>query len=327
MKEYYDLYMSIGIACRPAMHLGINDLRCEAFPLDWQMAYSLDTVIHLFKSSFQDFFSDIEEDTKQEGVEKNRRIIDIKNNIISIHHFPQSQELEETQREFRKKMIKRFTNLDRKLRESKRIVLVANRTESLEQLKDFLKQFSQLYPHLEIKLINVRTVETKNSDKYERKCYHVAENLFIEEYLFNDVYNSETGEMYSARGNISAWGNILKSYYLSCSVDGVKQLKKYKSIIIYGAGKNCICVITKILKHELPITGIAVSDINNNPSNVMGYDVNLIEKYDRTSLVVISLANQKESIKIKDELEKKGYCNLAMLGNYHRLIFLNKKEE
>ena len=95
---YYDLYMSVGNACRPAYHLALNDLRNEAYPLDWQMEYSLDTVIHLFKTKFSDFFVDIEEAVEFEAA--CRQVKDVKNNIISIHHFPRNIELEKAQEEF-----------------------------------------------------------------------------------------------------------------------------------------------------------------------------------------------------------------------------------
>jgi len=85
--HYYDVYISVGIACRPAYHLKLNNLRDEAYPLDWQMEYSLHTVIHLFKTKFVDFFVNLEEDDAG-GDSKNRRIKDITNNIVSVHHFP-----------------------------------------------------------------------------------------------------------------------------------------------------------------------------------------------------------------------------------------------
>lgn len=51
----YDLYIPLDPACRLAYHLQKCGLRRQAFPLDWQITYSLDTVIHLFETEFNDF--------------------------------------------------------------------------------------------------------------------------------------------------------------------------------------------------------------------------------------------------------------------------------
>ena len=86
-KEKYDMYISLGPDCRPAMHLKIHNLRTLASPLDYQMSYSLDTVLKLFQTGFEDFFVEIKEDLELSRTIEKRWIVDIKNNIISIHHF------------------------------------------------------------------------------------------------------------------------------------------------------------------------------------------------------------------------------------------------
>ena len=77
--DSYDLFMSVGIDCRPAIQLKRAGLRKKSFPLDWQMRYSLDTVIHLFQTKFEDFFVDIEEDIEREGSNNNRWVVDTNN--------------------------------------------------------------------------------------------------------------------------------------------------------------------------------------------------------------------------------------------------------
>lgn len=91
-----DVIFSVGVACRPAYHLKSNGLRFFASPLDWMNRYSLDTVLHLFDTSFEDFFVDIEEDLEWKG-SLYRKIHDIKNNICSLHHFRPNTVLSEEQ--------------------------------------------------------------------------------------------------------------------------------------------------------------------------------------------------------------------------------------
>ncbi len=235
----YDLYLSIGSACRPAFHLKISDLRNEAYPLDWQWGYSLDTVIHLFKTKFLDFFVNIEEEN-DEWQGKHRQIRDVSNNIVSIHHFSREVEVEKEQKEFLKKMNKRFRNLDSKLENAKRVVLICNRNDSIEKLEFFLKEFSLIYPHLEIKLINIRNNEKMELNEYDTKRYMLSDYLSIEEYSFNDSFNGFTYEKADWRGNMKIWGDILKKYNNNHSnIEIIKQLKaEDRAVVIYGAGKR-----------------------------------------------------------------------------------------
>ena len=55
----FDYIFSLGPACRPAKYLSIFNLRKESAPLDWQMSYSLNTALCLFKNRFNNFFENI----------------------------------------------------------------------------------------------------------------------------------------------------------------------------------------------------------------------------------------------------------------------------
>ena len=44
------------------------------------------------------------------------------------------------------------------------------------------------------------------------------------------------------------------------------------------------------------------------------YDVNVIEKYDKNAMIVISLANRVEAEKIKNTLISKGYHNICFFN-------------
>ena len=142
-KEMYDLFISVGDACRVAHHLQKCSLRGEAYPLDWHMEYSLDTVIDLFETDFEDFFAEIEEIGEGQGA--NRKIVDVKNQIVSIHYFQMERPLEEAQNEFCEKMKKRFFRLNERLKNAGRVMLCRKGTESTETLIDFLKRFSVFY--------------------------------------------------------------------------------------------------------------------------------------------------------------------------------------
>jgi len=78
----FDMILSVGNDCRPAYYLKKNNLRHYKNPLDWVGYYSLDTVIHLYKTKFNDFFTDLIEDKQQYS----NGYIDGKNNILFVHY-------------------------------------------------------------------------------------------------------------------------------------------------------------------------------------------------------------------------------------------------
>lgn len=89
--QTYDLFLPIGPDCRVALYLQRFGLRYCAFPLDWQLDYSLGTVLHLLQSGFKDFFREIE----YKGIEEvsgKIRVLDKRNCITNIHHFPPDDE-------------------------------------------------------------------------------------------------------------------------------------------------------------------------------------------------------------------------------------------
>ena len=288
---FYDVYISIGSGCRPAYHLALNDLRIEAYPLDWMSMYSLDTVIHLFKTKFVDFFVDIEEDnTEWDG--EHRWIKDITNNIVSVHHFSRNVEVKKEQKNFLHQMDRRFKKLDDKLEKAKRIVLVAYRVETIEKLQLFLKEFSSIYPHLKINLINMRNDETMNMNSYDKKIYVINDYLTIEEYSFNDTFNSFTNGKASWCGNMGIWGEILNNYksnYYDNTCEEMKKKVETKNLVIYGAGQGCLALLYKFERHNIKIKGIAVTNDANNPKAIMQYGVKSIEEYEKDDFIVISL--------------------------------------
>ena len=120
-------------------------------------AYSLDTVLHLFREKFNDFFTEYEVDRENpKGAAGMLRVWDTKNHIRTIHHIPDNMWLSSSYPQFKEKMNTRAARLETRLQSASSIILVSERTESKDEMSAFLKSFSDIYPHLKIKLINLR---------------------------------------------------------------------------------------------------------------------------------------------------------------------------
>ncbi|SEH27921.1 DUF1796 family putative cysteine peptidase [Selenomonas sp. KH1T6] len=213
-REEFDAIIPIGPACRPAHQLKLHNLRMAAFPLDWQMDYSLDTVAHLLETEFFDFFQEVAEDEERTknlnpGLQKNRHVTDVKNKIVSIHHFPKKLSLEEGQREFHKVMMPRAKRLIDVLKKSKRVLFVCNRSENSEKLGEFLEEVHKIYPHGDFTLINMRD----NSDMEDGEPMNIQEMdkeyAHIRDYTFNDT-NEIGGISDYWKGSIKKWHEVLK---------------------------------------------------------------------------------------------------------------------
>ena len=315
IDNFYDLYVSVGDSCRPAFHLRKHDLRIEAYPLDWMTRYSLDTVIHLFETKFEDFFVEtVDEST--EPFRRWRKVRDTKNNIISVHHFPWAEDIEQSKIEFRDKMKKRFKRLDDNMNNAKRVVLLCYRTDSVDKLQCFLKKISSLYPHLEIKLINMRNNPEMDVNEYEKRMYVAGDGLFIEDYSFNDTFNPDVVKHGEFAGNAPIWNDVLKKYYGENRLQIMQKFKDVDNTVIYGAGGNCRYMLYRLELHNLSIKGIAVTDVINNPTSVEKYPVSVIEDYEKDSKIIISILDKEEAEKIKRMLISKGYENIFLVSDY-----------
>ncbi|MFF2908870.1 DUF1796 family putative cysteine peptidase [Paenibacillus sp. NPDC057934] len=106
VKKSYDLIVSLGMSCAPAINLRRNNLRKFAMPLDWMISFSLSDVSRLYRNKFQNFMefenlSMLEEthfllddgapiypERKENTPVKSYFIKDTQYNIISVHDFP-----------------------------------------------------------------------------------------------------------------------------------------------------------------------------------------------------------------------------------------------
>lgn len=106
VKISYDLIVSLGMSCAPAINMQRNNLRKFSMPLDWMVSYSLADVNKLYKSSFQNFMElknlQLLEEThffledglpvypngNKNALVKSYYVRDTFYNIISVHDFP-----------------------------------------------------------------------------------------------------------------------------------------------------------------------------------------------------------------------------------------------
>lgn len=106
VKKSYDLIVSLGMSCAPAINMQRNNLRTFSMPLDWMISYSLTDVNRLYKNRFQNFMEltnlQMLKETHfflEDGVPaypngnknalvKSYFIQDTCYNIISVHDFP-----------------------------------------------------------------------------------------------------------------------------------------------------------------------------------------------------------------------------------------------
>lgn len=185
--EYFcDFILSIGSDCGPALNLRFNSMRYFSAPLDWMMDYSLSTVLHLFKDGFNDFFSQYEIDKNDpEGSMGMLRVNDTLNHIVSIHHFPGNMSIDSYYPQFIEKMNSRKDRLEALLHNASGIVLAAERTDPKEDLLSFLRSFSKLYPHLRIRLINLRFDENMSYNTYKQETVFDDNILSYIDYTYN----------------------------------------------------------------------------------------------------------------------------------------------
>lgn len=320
-----DLIFSIGPACRPAYYLKMNFLRTFACPLDWQMNYSLDTCLHMFQTNFETFFTDIQEDVHRKGAHNNRRIIDTRNSITSIHHFDSDTPLPDAQAAFRAIMQKRYLQLHTAILRSHVVGLICNREDSLDDLSTFLSSFGQLYTNVNFILINIRNTEGLTSACMNE--YHLNPKLTIREYSFHDqCLDKKSMEERAWLGNFEIWNSVLQDYYLSRHpfADYIKDsVSNNRSIHLYGAGIYCHKLIHFLKNHSLNISNILVTSSENNPDAIEKIPVitceHITEQY-YDDLIIISVVNSDESLKIYNLLRSRGIKSVVRIDALLRII-------
>ena len=139
-----DIFISVGDACKPALHLREYGLRKLSSPLDWMWNYSLDEAQRCFCVEFGDFFEKCYDSGRAEGKERNV-ISNSNNGMISIHAFPKNIALDKYLPTFRAKMQRRFQKIKAKILDSQTIALVISRNDSVDKIADFGRKMQMLF--------------------------------------------------------------------------------------------------------------------------------------------------------------------------------------
>ena len=233
-NRHFDIILSVGAECRPAYYLKKYDLRVCKNPLDW-MSCSLDTVVHLHRTKFNDFFVDFVED-KQRSLEMNNPCyIDIKNNILAIHEA----ETGRNNREFRKKTADRFEILNSILLNANKICFISARNESMDVFKNFLKSMAEQYSG-NMTYINIRNNESFADVSYtKRHKEKTSKKMELIEYEFYDIHPDGDDSKINTdawTGNYVVWDNIMKGI-------SVKKQSSFLSNLLNSKMKTCKAVM------------------------------------------------------------------------------------
>ena len=324
-KEPYfcDFMMSIGPHCRPAINMRYNNRRDLSSPLDWMMDYSLETVIHLFRCEFDDFFEQILEDDSKAGTANGMRwVTDKKNGIISIHHFPLETSLEQALPIFYQKMNYRFKRLNNCLKCAQKVVLVTARNESVEEINEFINDFSQIYGSIHGRLINIRNNEQLGFNEIISKSVETNNRIDYIDYSINDTNKG----VFDPNGNTSVWSRILFEYDTKHSRECRDKLmdfwRKKEKPLIFGAGKRSQRIMDYLSNTGLEIGGFAVTSMSDNPYSVHGVDVKPYFDYPKDSTFIIGVESPAEQKKYQICFAKiiiEMYLCLIRIWNYARV--------
>ena len=210
----FDIILSVGKACRSSHYLREHDLMFCANPLSWMTINSLDSVIHLYKTEFSDFFVDFVKD-EQRSLEQNCScFIDIKNNIETMHY----EILGINHTEFRAKMVARFQKINRILLHANKICFISSRIESIDVFKIFLEKMAELYSG-NITYINIRkNTDIDNTSLIKHYKEKISDKLELIEYEFYDVHPQGDDLKINSNawmGNYAIWNHIMKRISLT----------------------------------------------------------------------------------------------------------------
>lgn len=211
-KYSVDCIFSLGSACRPAAWIKKSGMRYQASPLDWMTGYSLDTVIKLFETKFEDFFEEIEE-IPGKFCGGCKYVRDKKNKIMSIHHFGKNSPLKVEQEKFRKMMLCRANKVDKILNESNTIGLICNRSNvTPAEFMEFVERFEKIYKNKKIVLINIFN---ENIKEMKKSILFEDDKSTIIQFTFSDKKCIEDKDEFPTwMGNAKKWRAVMNTIEL-----------------------------------------------------------------------------------------------------------------
>lgn len=155
IKGSYDVIVSLGSACNPALQLRRHNLRTFSGPLDWSVSLSLSDVSRLLKNKFDGFMElknmcliDGSDYVLDEGINiestKSYFVKDTHYNILSVHDFPiiPNQDWTTTYPSYKEKLNHRIDRFLEKIRTSQSVLFVrwAASYEQAVELQSVLSQ-------------------------------------------------------------------------------------------------------------------------------------------------------------------------------------------
>ena len=208
-----DLIIPIGNDCRIAIYLDRLKLRKYAFPLDWMLNFSFNDILQLFSTDFKTFFTDISLNKDIKNGDNKLVVMDNRNKMLSLHHFPPDIPLPESQTNVRKLMLKRYKLLKGLIRFSRHITFISFRDEDEAAQIGFLENM--------FKITNKNLLLVNITSKQETKFREIIINghLKIMQYEFNNSpladYHYENDVSADMLGNINKWEEIVGQFKYS----------------------------------------------------------------------------------------------------------------
>lgn len=245
-KRKVDFVISCGAACRPAHYTQSLKLRKFSSPCDWMYNYSLVNFIEVLQTDAQHMFL-----TPCVNKEK-KHVRDTRNGMISMHDFNLDAPLENQLPDFYHKMHKRAVNTNFQISNSKEVGILMNRQIHQNELFDFCKVLSSMYPNCSFHILNIfdipeqKTIAIDFLRKYQKST--------ILQISFNDGHkNGREAEINPEfwLGNEPIWNSILPKIFQVKGARRARLLQRCTDLIARGRSL-CKRFIKKIARMIIP---------------------------------------------------------------------------
>lgn len=211
-KIHADVVLSVGANCRTAHNIRTHQLSNFAYPLEWVGRYKLKAAYNSFAKDFKDFFLNVK--ILKEFDAAYFDVMDLTNEIYSIHLFLKNKDIQEQSKEINSQAIKRWLRLKEKIINIKDVVFAYNGADSIEEIATFLKSVNNLFGlEKNYYFIQVKHDENKKWNEIEIYQYEIAKNLKFYQYIGNDA-NITDNKSYDWCGNSFLWGEVMKNISL-----------------------------------------------------------------------------------------------------------------
>lgn len=143
MKKTYDLIIPIGCKCKCAYNLRRLGLQFESFPFDWIYIPTPATIEQLFVTEFSNFM--LEENLRLRSKQpKFDEVDDLATGIYSAHDFDTHKSISEVYPAVKQKFDRRIEKLKNKIKNAKRILMVHEAEDVVQDNDVIVKQYTAL---------------------------------------------------------------------------------------------------------------------------------------------------------------------------------------